>query len=43
MFAIFLSTFLNTGLLVIIVNANLKYAPWPLNLIPLTGSFVDYN
>lgn len=43
MTAILFSTFLNTGLLMIIVNADLKFAPWPFKLIPLDENYVDYD
>ena len=31
------ASFLNTGCLLLLVNANFKYAPFPFNLIPLEG------
>lgn len=41
--AIFIGTVLNTGILTILVDANLRYAPYFLKKIPLNGTYVDYD
>jgi len=38
---ILLASFLNTGILLLLVNANLEYAPGPLKYIPLRGNYTD--
>ena len=40
---VLMASFLNTGLLLLLVNANLEDAPFPLNYIPLRGEYKDMN
>lgn len=40
---VLMASFLNTGLLLLLVNANLKDAPFPFNYIPLRGEYKDMN
>lgn len=41
--SIFYTTFINTGIMLLIVNSNLKYAPSVLKLIPLRLQYPDLD
>lgn len=41
--SIFVDTLINTGIIVLMTNANFQDAPWPLNYIPIRGQFPDLN
>lgn len=43
MMSVFWATFINTGIIVLMTNANFSYAPWPFNLVPLNNEFADLN
>lgn len=43
MLKVLLGSFLNTGILLLLVSANLEYAPYFLKNIPLKGKFVDMD
>ena len=40
---LFISSFLNTGIITLLTNANLSEAPFPLNLLPLRGEYEDFT
>lgn len=43
MTSIFWATFINTGVILLMTNANLQYAPSPLNIIPIYNQYSDLN
>lgn len=43
MMNIFWATFINTGIIILLTNANLSYAPYPFRLIPLHYQFSDLD
>jgi hypothetical protein len=40
---ILFASFMNTGILLLLVNASLEYAPGPLKYIPLRGIYSDFG
>ena len=41
--AVFIGQMTNTGILLLIVNGDFTYAPWPFNLIPINERFTDFD
>lgn len=41
--SVFFATFINTGIIVLMTNANFKDAPYPLNLLPIRSQYPDFN
>jgi len=40
---VLMASFLNTGMLLLLVNANFEYAPGVLKMIPLRGMYNDFD
>ena len=43
MLNIFLGTFINTGVIILVPNANFEYAPEPFKWIPVRNNYTDFG
>ena len=37
------ASILNTGLILLIIDANFEYAPWPFNYLPIRNKITDID